>query len=56
MYLGERLPPHVGVAGPQGERQCPLGTAADLLARFEEVRRGELLDAGAAEVLRAAYI
>jgi putative ABC transport system ATP-binding protein len=28
----------------------------DLLARFEEVRRGELLDAGAAEVLRQAYV
>jgi len=28
----------------------------DLLARFEEVRRGELLDAGGAEVLRQAYV
>jgi putative ABC transport system ATP-binding protein len=28
----------------------------DLLARFEEVRRGELLDPGAAEVLREAYV
>jgi putative ABC transport system ATP-binding protein len=28
----------------------------DLLARFEEVRRGELLDPGAAEVLRQAYV
>jgi putative ABC transport system ATP-binding protein len=28
----------------------------DLLARFEEVRRGELLDPGAAEVLRREYV
>jgi putative ABC transport system ATP-binding protein len=28
----------------------------DLLPRFEEVRRGELLDPGAAEVLRQAYV
>jgi putative ABC transport system ATP-binding protein len=28
----------------------------DLLDRFEEVRRGELLDPGAAEVLRHAYV
>jgi putative tryptophan/tyrosine transport system ATP-binding protein len=28
----------------------------DLLARFEEVRRAELLDEGAAEMLRRAYI
>lgn len=28
----------------------------DLLARFEEVRRGELLDESAAEVLREAYV
>jgi putative ABC transport system ATP-binding protein len=28
----------------------------DLLARFEDVRRGELLDPGAAEVLRQAYV
>ena len=28
----------------------------DLLARFEEVRRGELLDESAAEVLRQAYV
>jgi len=30
--------------------------AADLLARFDEVRRGELLDDSAAEMLRAAYV
>jgi putative ABC transport system ATP-binding protein len=28
----------------------------DLLARFEEVRRGELLDETAAEMLRRAYV
>lgn len=28
----------------------------DLLARFEEVRRGDLLDEGAAEMLRRAYV
>ena len=28
----------------------------DLLARFEEVRRGERLDEGAAEILRRAYV
>jgi putative ABC transport system ATP-binding protein len=28
----------------------------DLLARFEAVRRGELLDAGAAEMLRKGYV
>lgn len=28
----------------------------DLLARFEDVRRGELLDEGAAELLRQAYV
>jgi putative ABC transport system ATP-binding protein len=28
----------------------------DLLARFDEVRRMELLDAGAATMLRAAYV
>ena len=28
----------------------------DLLARFEEVRRGELLDETAAEMLRRSYI
>jgi len=30
--------------------------AADLLARFDEVRRGELLDESAAELLRRAYV
>jgi putative ABC transport system ATP-binding protein len=30
--------------------------ADDLLARFEEVRRAELLDESAAEMLRRAYI
>jgi putative ABC transport system ATP-binding protein len=28
----------------------------DLLARFEEVRRGELLDETAADMLRQAYV
>jgi putative ABC transport system ATP-binding protein len=28
----------------------------DLLARFEEVRRGEQLDESAAELLRRAYV
>jgi putative ABC transport system ATP-binding protein len=40
------------VEGPEKRRLRP----EDLLARFEEVRRGELLDPGAAEVLRQAYV
>jgi putative ABC transport system ATP-binding protein len=40
------------VGGAEKRRLRP----EDLLARFEEVRRGELLDPGAAEVLREAYV
>jgi putative ABC transport system ATP-binding protein len=57
-HLGDRLiMMHRGrvihdVHGAEKHRLRP----EDLLARFEEVRRGELLDEGAAEVLRQSYV
>lgn len=56
--LGDRLiMMHRGVvlhdfSGAERQRLRP----ADLLARFESVRRAELLDESAAEMLRAAYV
>lgn len=56
--LGDRLiMMHRGVvlhdfSGAEKQRLRP----ADLLARFESVRRAELLDESAAEMLRAAYV
>ena len=57
-YLGDRLVMMVrgrvihDYAGAEKQRLRP----DDLLARFEAVRRGELLDAGAAEMLRGLYV
>ena len=49
MYRGRVIHDY---AGAEKQRLRP----DDLLARFEAVRRGELLDAGAAEMLRSLYV
>ena len=49
MYRGRVIHDYAGVAK---RRLRP----DDLLARFEAVRRGELLDESAAEMLRAGYV
>ena len=57
-YLGDRLVMMYrgrvihDFAGAEKRRLRP----DDLLARFEEVRRGELLDEGAAAMLRERYV
>jgi putative ABC transport system ATP-binding protein len=49
MYQGRVI---YDFAGAEKRRLRP----DDLLAKFDVVRRGELLDAGAAEMLRRVYV
>jgi len=47
---------HAGYCAPTLGPAAISGRVDDLLARFEDVRRGAQLDESAAEMLRRAYV